>query len=265
MGVRALNIAASGMEAQLRNIDVIANNMANINTSGFRMDRLNFADLFYDTDSLIGAKGPGGRIRPSGIEMGNGVQMMATQKLFAHGGYTKTDSELDLAISNDPGLFFRIRRPDGTVGYTRNGNFTKDEAGTMVTMDGGVLEPDIIVPAEAKQVTIARDGTVTAFDGTTAEGTIVGNITLARFVNPAGLKPAGDNLFQETAASGAPGEVTPAEQGNGHILQGYTENSNVQAVKELISLIAAQRSYEINSNVIRTSDQDLQLANNLRG
>jgi flagellar basal-body rod protein FlgG len=260
MGVRALNIAA-----QLRNIDVIANNMANINTGGFRKDRLNFADLFYDTDALIGAKGPGGKIRPSGIELGNGVQILATQKLFSHGGYSKTDSELDLAISKDPGVFFRIRRPDGSVGFTRNGNFTKDEAGTMVTMDGGVLEPDIIIPAEAKQVTIARDGTVTANDGTTAEGTIVGQITLSRFVNPSGLKPAGDNLFQQSATSGPPGEVTPAEQGNGHLLQGYTDNSNVQVVKELISLIAAQRSYEINSNVIRTSDQAFQLANNLRG
>ena len=137
MGVRALNIAA-----QLRNIDVIANNMANINTGGFRKDRLNFADLFYDTDALIGAKGPGGKIRPSGIELGNGVQILATQKLFSHGGYSKTDSELDLAISKDPGVFFRIRRPDGSVGFTRNGNFTKDEAGTMVTMDGGVRRFD---------------------------------------------------------------------------------------------------------------------------
>ncbi len=264
MGVRALQTAATGMDAQLRSIDVIANNMANINTHGFRRDRLNFADLFYQPEAMVGSTGPGDSIRPSGIEIGNGVRTVSTQKIFASGGMDKTGSELDLAIIGDDNAFFRIVRQNGQVGYTRNGSFTRDPNGNVVTQEGDLLDPNINVPQEAKRITIASNGRVTTFDDTVPEGADQGQINLVRFMNPSGLRPAGDNLFEETAASGAPIEVIPNEQGAGRILQFHLEHSNVQAVQELINLIQAQRSYEINANVVRTSDQALQLANNLR-
>jgi flagellar basal-body rod protein FlgG len=252
------------MEAQLRNIDVISNNMANINTFGFRKDRINFADLFYDTEVRVGSRGPGDKIRPTGVEIGNGVRVVSTQKEFKQGALYRTGGELDLAISRDDSLFFRILRANGEIAYTRNGAFTKDENGNLVTQDGDFLDPAITIPPEAKSVSISRNGMVTASDDATPEGNNVGQITVSRFVNAGGLRPIGDNLFTETPASGAPVDTVPGEQGGGILLQGHLEYSNVEAVKELINLIQAQRSYEINSNVIRASDQVLQLANNLR-
>jgi flagellar basal-body rod protein FlgG len=264
MGVRALHTAATGMDAQLRSIDVIANNMANINTHGFRKDRINFADLFYQAESMVGASGPGDRPRPSGVQIGNGVRMVSTQKIFQSGGMDKTGSELDLAIVGDDNAFFKIARANGQIAYSRNGNFTRDQNGNMVTMQGDQLEPAITIPQEAKRITIGSNGRVTTFDDTVPEGGDQGQVTLVRFLNPAGLRPMGDNLFEETAASGTPLEVVPNEQGSASLLQFHLEHSNVQAVQELIDLIQAQRSYEINANVVRTSDQALQLANNLR-
>lgn len=264
MGVRALHTAATGMDAQLRSIEVIANNMANINTHGFRRDRINFADLFYQSESVVGSAGPGDRIRPSGVEIGNGVRTVSTQKIFASGGMDKTGSELDLAIVGDDNAFFRILQANGKIGYTRNGNFTRDPNGNVVTMDGDFLDPNVNIPQETKRITIATNGRVTTFDDTVPEGSDQGQLNLVRFMNPSGLRPIGDNLFEETPASGAPVEVIPDEQGAGHILQFHLEHGNVQAIQELINLIQAQRSYEINANVVRTSDQALQLANNLR-
>ena len=264
MGVRALHTAATGMDAQLRSIDVIANNMANINTHGFRRDRINFADLFYQPESIVGATGPGDTIRPSGIEIGNGVRTVSTQKIFGSGGLDKTGSDLDLAIVGDDNAFFRVTRPNGQVAYTRNGNFTRDAQGQLVTMEGDQLQPLINIPPETKRITIASNGVVTTFDDTVPEGNNAGQVTFARFMNPSGLRPMGDNLFEETAASGAPLDVIPNEQGAASLLQFHLEHSNVQAVQELINLIQAQRSYEINANVVRASDQVLQLANNLR-
>jgi len=264
MGVRALYTAATGMDAQLRKIDVIANNMANINTHGFRKDRINFADLFYQHEALVGSSGPGDTIRPSGIEIGNGVRLVSTQKIYTSGGMDKTGGELDLSIVGDDNAFFRIARANGRVAYTRNGNFTRDQNGNMVTMEGDFLDPNINIPQETKRITIGTNGRVTTFDDTVPEGADQGQITLTRFMNPSGLRPVGDNLFEETAASGVPQEVIANEQGAGYILQFHLEHSNVQAVQELINLIEAQRSYEINANVVRTSDQALQLANNLR-
>ena len=264
MGVRALYTAATGMDAQLRSIDVIANNMANINTHGFRRDRINFADLFYQSEAVVGSSGPGDSIRPSGIEIGNGVRTVSTQKIFSSGGLDKTGSELDLAIVGDDNAFFRILRANGQVGYTRNGNFTRDSSGSVVTMEGDQLQPNINIPEDSKSIAIGQDGSVRTYDGITPEGTDQGRLTLVRFMNPSGLRPVGDNLFEETPASGTPLEIQPFEQGAGQIRQNYLEHSNVQAVQELITLIQAQRSYEINSNVVRTTDQVLQLANNLR-
>ena len=265
MGVRALYTAATGMDAQIRQIDVIANNMANINTHGFRRDRTNFADLFYESETMVGSSGPGDTVRPSGIEIGNGVRLVSTQKVFMSGGMDKTGGELDMAILGDDNAFFRIVRPNGQVAFTRNGNFTRDPNGNLVTQEGDSLQPAIVIPPEAKKVTIAPNGQVTTFDDTAGNtGTNQGQITITRFMNAAGLRPIGDNLFEETPASGAPIDVIPDEMGAGRLLQFHLEHSNVQAVQELISLIQAQRSYEINANVVRTSDQALQLANNLR-
>ena len=264
MGVRALYTAATGMDAQLRTIDVIANNMANINTHGFRRDRINFADLFYQSEATVGAQGTGGTIRPSGIEIGNGVRVVSTQKNFSSGGMDKTGNKLDLAIMGDDSAFFRILRTNGQVAYTRNGNFTQDAEGTILTMEGDALDPPLTLPNDAKSVTISPDGEITVITGADQGGTVLGQITLTRFQNPSGLQPIGDNLFQETAASGAPMDFNPNEQGAGRLLQFHLEHSNVQAVQELISLIEAQRAYEINGNVVRASDQALQLANNLR-
>jgi flagellar basal-body rod protein FlgG len=264
MGVRALYTAATGMDARLRSIDVIANNMANINTHGFRRDRINFADLFYQSESMVGSSGPGDTVRPSGIEIGNGVRVVSTQKIFSSGGMDRTGGELDIAIMGDDSAFFRIVRSTGQVAYTRNGNFTRDPSGNVVTMEGDLLDPAIVIPPEAKKITIGLNGQVTTFDDVVPTGTNQGQLNLARFVNPAGLRPVGDNLLEETDASGAPAEVIPGEQGAGRLLQFHLEHSNVQAVQELIGLIEAQRAYEINANVVRASDQALQLANNLR-
>ncbi len=264
MGVRALHTAATGMDAQLRNIDVIANNMANINTHGFRKDRINFADLFYQAEAMMGSSGPGDKPRPSGVQIGNGVRVVSTQKVFTSGGMDKTGNELDIAIMGDDNAFFRIVRLNGKVGYTRNGNFTKDPNGLVVTMLGDILDPAINIPEDTKSVTIASDGRITSFNDADPQGADQGQLTLVRFLNPAGLKAVGENLFEETPASGAPTEVIPNEQGAASLLQRHLENSNVQAVQELVDLIKAQRSYEINANVVRTSDQALQLANNLR-
>ena len=265
MAVRALHTAATGMDAQLRNIDVIANNMANINTHGFRKDRINFADLFYETEARMGAAGPGDTRRPSGVQIGNGVRVVSTQKLFNPGGMDKTGSELDISIVNDDNALFQITRANGQIAYTRNGNFTRSPNGDLVTMLGDLVAGGVTIPPETKRVTIAENGTVTTFDDTNPEGTNAGQIPLVRFQNPSALRAVGDNLFEASGASGAPIEVTPGEQGAAHLLQFHLEHSNVQAVQELIDLIQAQRSYEINANVVRASDQALQLANNLRG
>jgi len=263
MGVRALHTAATGMDAQLRLIDVIANNMANINTHGFRKDRINFADLFYQAEAMVGSNGPGDRARPSGIQIGNGVRMVSTQKMFQSGGMDKTGGELDLSIVGDDNAFFRIARANGQVAYTRNGNFTRDQNGNLVTMEGDLLDPTINVPQEAKRITIGSNGRVTTFDDTVPEGADQGQVTLVRFMNPTGLRPVGDNLFEETAASGTPIEVIPNEQGAAYLLQFHLEHSNVQAVQELIDLITTQRSFEMNSQVIEAGNNILQTITNL--
>jgi flagellar basal-body rod protein FlgG len=252
------------MDAQLRSIDVIANNMANINTHGFRKDRINFADLFYQAEAMVGSSGPGDRPRPSGIQVGTGVRVVSTQKMFQSGGMDRTGGELDVAIVGDDNAMFRIVRANGQVAYTRSGNFTRDFNGNLVTMEGDLLDPAINIPEETKRTTIGTNGRVTTFDDTVPEGADQGQLTIIRFMNPTGLRPVGDNLYEETPASGTPVEVIPNEQGAAYLLQFHLEHSNVQAVQELIDLIQAQRSYEINANVVRTSDQALQLANNLR-
>lgn len=265
MGVHALYTAATGMDAQMRNIDVIANNVANLNTEGYRKDRVNFADLFYHHQSLVGAVGAGDSIQPSGVHIGHGVRLVSTEKTFNPGGIVQTGNPLHVAIQGDGNLFFRIQKQDGSLAYTRAGNFVRDEQGQMVTPSGDLLDPPIAVPAETQNITITSNGIVQAYDGDDPNGAQLGQITLSRFINPAGLRPIGDNLFRETGASGAPQELVAGENGVPGLLQASLEGSNVNAVTELIQLIQGQRAYEINSNVIETADEALQVANNLRG
>lgn len=267
MGIHALYTAATGMDAQLRNIDVIANNVANLNTEGYRRDRVNFADLFYHHQSLVGAVGASGTIQPSGVHVGHGVRVVSTEKTFAPGGIVQTGNPLHVAIQGqgEGNLFFRIQKTDGSLAYTRAGNFVRDGEGRMVTPAGHFLDPQITIPAETQNITITANGIVHVYDGDDPNGQQVGQISVTRFVNPAGLRPLGDNLFAESGASGAPQELLPGENGIPSLLQFAVEGSNVNAITELIQLIQGQRAYEINSNVIQTADEALQVANNLRG
>ncbi|MEM7166720.1 MAG: flagellar basal-body rod protein FlgG [Planctomycetota bacterium] len=265
MGVHALYTAATGMDAQMRNIDVIANNVANINTDGFRKDRVNFADLFYHQQSLVGAVGSNGPIKPSGVHVGHGVRIVSTEKMFTPGGIIQTGNDMHLAIQGNGNMFFEVTRPDQTTAYTRAGNFLRDSQGRMITPTGDLLSPEITIPAETQSVSISQNGIVTAYDGQDPNGQQIGQITLTRFVNPAGLEPIGDNLFTATASSGDPqAGIIPGENGIPALLQHALEGSNVNAVSELIQLIQGQRAYEINSNVIKSADEALQIANNLR-
>ncbi len=264
MGIRSLYTAATGMDAQLKLVDTIANNLANVNTVGYRRDRVHFADLFYEKVSLVGAPQSEGRVRPVGLQVGNGVRTVATEKEFAPGGLENTGNQYHLAIEGDGNLFFKVRLSDGRTAYTRNGAFLPDENGRLVTPTGAVLEPEVTIPREAKKFEVSADGRMGVLDGENREIQELGQITLVRFLNPAGLQPEGDNLFLATEASGPPEDVVPGERGNARIRQGFLEQSNVNAITELIRLIQAQRAYEINSNVIKTSDEALQIVNNLR-
>ncbi len=264
MGIHALHTAATGMDAQLRNIDVIANNVANLETEGFRKDRINFADLFYRHQILPGGNTATGAASPTGIHVGHGVKVVSVEKTFTQGGVTPTENQTHIAIEGNGNLFFRVLRGNGDVAFTRAGNFTLDANGQFVTPTGEVLDPPVVIPPELSLITIASDGHVTASDGRNLPED-VGDITLTRFVNPAGLRPDGNNLFYESASSGAPQEVVPGTPEGGRLLQGFVEGSNVNAIQELVNLIKGQRAYEINSNVIQTADEALQIANNLRG
>ncbi|ORJ63501.1 flagellar basal-body rod protein FlgG [Geothermobacter hydrogeniphilus] len=259
--IKALSIAASGMEAQQLNMDVIANNLANVNTSGFKKSRADFQDLLYQTIRNAGGNTSSGTEIPTGIQVGLGTRTAAIQKIFTSGDITQTGNELDLAIEG-PG-FFQVEMPDGETVYTRAGTLKKDSTGRLVTSEGNPIVPQISIPENATRVTIHDDGTVEAFlDGST-EGTQVGNIELANFSNPAGLMSLGRNLLQETPASGAPTTGTPGLLGLGTISQGYIEGSNVSVMEEMVNMIAGQRAYEINSKAIKTADEMLQMTNNL--
>lgn len=263
MGIHALYTAATGMDAQLKNIDVIANNVANLQTVGFRKDRTNFADLFYEHQILPGGNTSAGGVSPTGIHLGHGVRVVSVEKTFEQGGLIPTDSPTHLAIEGNGHLFFKILRANGDVAYTRAGNFTRNSEGFMVTPNGDKLDPPIQIPADLTQVTIAPNGIVTVTN-TLSLAEEIGQIVLQRFVSPAGLLPDGNNLFYETLASGEPQEIEPDTPGGGRLLQGFVEGSNVNAIAELVNLIKGQRAYEINSNVIETADEALQIANNLR-
>lgn len=265
MGVHALYTAATGMNAQMKQLEVTANNVANLSTHGFKRDRVNFADLFYRHHHLVGAAGPNGTVRPTGVHFGNGVDVVSTQKLFEAGGIVITENDLDLAIEGAENVFFKVRTPDGTTAFTRAGNFTLDGEGRVVTPGGDVLLPEVALPQETFSMEVSPDGRFSVIEREGDDPTELAQLSLARFGNPSGLKPIGRNLLVRTEAAGEEVTVTPGTAGNGRIKSGALEASNVNAISELIRMIQGQRAYEINSNVIETADEAMQIANNLRG
>jgi len=250
----SLYSAATGMEAQQLNLNTIANNLANVNTPGFKRSKIEFQDLLYQKPRASGSDSGGGNLVPTGIEVGNGSRVAATSKVFTQGQLTQTGEKYDVAIQGDG--FFEVQRPDGTIGYTRDGTFKLNAQGQVVTVDGlPLLSGFQPIPAGASSVNIAENGEVTV---QTSAGTQTFRLTMTRFANPSGLRSLGGNLYEETAASGTPETGAPGEAGYGRIIQGYTEASNVNIVEEMVNLIVAQRAYEINSKSIQTSDEMLQ-------
>jgi flagellar basal-body rod protein FlgG len=260
--MRALWTAATGMVAQQANIDTISNNIANVNTTGFKKSRSDFQDLMYQTIRQSGSStGPDTQL-PTGIQIGSGVRQVATQKIYTPGNFQQTGNELDVAIEGDG--FLQVVLPDGALAYTRDGSLKRDGEGRIVTSEGYPLEPQITIPAEATEITISAEGVVSAtIPGQTATEEL-GQIQLARFVNPAGLDSIGRNLLKETSASGQPVVTNPGADGAGTIVQQYLEMSNVQVVEEMVNMIVAQRAYEINSKAIQTADDMLGQAANLK-
>jgi flagellar basal-body rod protein FlgG len=260
--MRSLWTAASGMQAQTANIDVISNNLANVNTAGFKRSRAEFQDLLYETMRVPGTSAPSGSEIPTGIQIGHGTRPVATQKIFTQGDFQHTENQLDMAIEGQG--FFQVTQANGDIAYSRAGNFKIDSQGRIVTPDGLLAEPEITIPTDATSVTISTDGTVSVLQPGQSQPSDVGHLELARFVNPAGLQSIGRNLFVQTAASGDPTTGTPGEDGFGTIAQGYLEMSNVSVVDEMVNMITAQRAYEINSKAIQAADDMLQAANQLK-
>jgi flagellar basal-body rod protein FlgG len=257
--LRAFSTAATGMSAQQMMVDVIANNLANINTSGFKKSQIDFQDLLYVSMQKAGSEVGSGTVAPGGIEVGSGVKTASTVKVFSQGELTNTGNNLDCAIQGDG--FFQVTTPSGQTRYTRDGAFFRSADGTLVTASGYSISPAITVPADVTEVDIAPDGTVS---GTSSAGiATIGQIQLARFANPSGLSNEGGNLLAETPASGSATLGTPGSGGMGSIQSGFLEKSNVQMVTELVNLITAQRAYEINSRAIKAGDDMLQQTNQL--
>ncbi|MGB1006155.1 MAG: flagellar basal-body rod protein FlgG, partial [Thalassobaculaceae bacterium] len=261
--MQSLSIAATGMLAQQLNVEVISNNIANMNTTGYKRQRAEFQDLLYQDQRRVGTtSSAAGTVVPTGIQLGIGVSAAATYRISSQGAMTKTDNQMDLAIRGQG--YFQIELPDGQLAYTRAGAFQIGPTGNIVNQDGFAVQPGIAIPAEATAVSINAQGQVLAkLDGQVAE-TNLGQLQLAIFQNEAGLENIGNNLLLETEASGAPTLGTPDSNGYGTLLQGFVENSNVDPVQEITSMITAQRAYELNSKVIETSDQMMQSANNVR-
>jgi flagellar basal-body rod protein FlgG len=249
----SLYSAATGMDAQQINLNTIANNLANVNTPGFKRSKIQFQDLLYQKPRAAGTDSGGGNLVPTGVEVGNGSRIASTSKIFTQGQLTNTGSQFDVAIQGDG--FFEIQRPDGTLGYTRDGTFQLNAQGQVVTADGMPVQSGFQTVPAGSTLTISQNGQVTV---QTPSGNQTYRLTLTRFANPSGLQSLGGNLYSETAASGTPETGNPSEQGFGSIMQGYTENSNVNIVEEMVNLIVAQRAYEINSKSVQTSDEMLQ-------
>ncbi len=258
--LRALYSSAAGMQSQQLNLDVISNNLANVNTTGFKKSKIEFQDLLYQTPRAAGADLGGGNQLPTGIQIGHGSQPVATAKVFTTGELTQTGERLDVAIQGD-GLF-EVQLPDGSLAYTRAGSFKLASDGRITTSDGLVLQGGFQpIPAGTTSITIAPTGEVTT---ESADGTQSFRVQLVRFTNPAGLASVGRNLYRETAASGTPEIGNPGEDGFGELQQGYLEMSNVKIVEEMVNMIVAQRAYEVNSKAVQAADEMMQLSNNLR-
>lgn len=255
---QALWIAKTGLDAQQTRMSVISNNLANVNTTGFKQDRAVFEDLLYQTIRQPGAQTTTDNQLPSGLMIGTGVRTVATEKLHTQGNIIQTNNALDVAI--DGRGFFQILMPDGDLAYTRDGSFQINADGDVVMSNGYLLDPGLTIPEDAQSITIGVDGTVSVTQPGDNEPTVIGEIELASFVNPAGLQPVGENLFKETGASGVPIVGTPTLDGFGRLIGGALETSNVNVVTELINMIETQRAYEMNSKAISTADQMLQYA-----
>ena len=253
---RSLYIAATGMNAQQAQMDTISNNLANVSTNGFKGSRAVFEDLLYQTIRQPGANSTQQTELPSGIQLGTGVQQVATERLYTQGNLQQTGNSKDVAINGNG--FFQVQMPDGTTAYTRDGSFQTNAQGQLVTASGYPVVPAITIPNNATSMTIGTDGTVTITQAGSSTNQTIGTIQLATFINPAGLESKGENLMAETASSGAPNVATPGVNGAGKLQQGYVEASNVNVVQELVNMIETQRAYEINSKAVQTSDQMLQ-------
>jgi len=254
--IRSLWIAKTGMEGQQTKLDTISNNLANVGTNGFKRGGVVFEDLMYQNLRQTGAAASEQNVLPTGLQVGLGARVAATTRNFTQGTLQQTTSDFDLAIKGKG--FFQVAMPDGTTAYTRDGSFQVDANGQLVSSGGLVVQPPITIPAAAQKVTIAQDGTVSITVAGSATPQAVGQLQLANFVNPAGLEPRGQNLYAESASSGTPQAGAPGSNGLGTLHQGALEGSNVNVVEELVSMIATQRAYELNSKAIQTSDQMLQ-------
>jgi flagellar basal-body rod protein FlgG len=259
--IRALFTAATGMLAQQLNLDSIANNLANVNTTGFKRNRVDFQDLLYQTLRPAGTRSAGGVEVPTGIQVGHGTRPVATQKIWSQGNFQQTENPLDLVIEGDG--FFQLTRPDGTIGYTRAGAFKRDSQGQIVNSDGFVLQPAVTIPDDATNISIGSDGTISITTAAQTTPQQLGQLELARFPNPAGLNAIGKNIFLPTAASGQATTGVPGLNGMGSVNQGFLEMSNVAVVEEMVQMIAAQRAFEVNSKAIKSADEMLAISNNL--
>lgn len=259
--LRALSTAATGMIGQQNYLDVISNNIANVNTSGFKKSRVEFQDMLSQVVKTPGAMINQGTFQPVGIDYGLGVKTAATTRVFSQGTAISTDRNLDIAIQGEG--FLQVMKPDGTLAYTRDGSLKLDSMGQLCTTDGYLIQPQTSIPADAKEIDITEDGNISVSVGKDTTQTIVGTLQLARFQNPSGLLSIGHNLYVETAGSGNPIQDTPGQNGMGTISQGFLEGSNVQVVEELIGLIKAERAFESNSKIITSSSDILKQTNNI--
>ncbi|HVP06721.1 MAG TPA: flagellar basal-body rod protein FlgG [Candidatus Acidoferrum sp.] len=260
--IKAMRTAASGMSAQQMNVDNIANNLANVNTSGFKKSKLEFQDVLYQNYRKAGTASAVGLIVPSDLSIGYGTRPVASTREFTTGDLSQTGNPLDLAIDGDG--FFQVQRPDGTTAYTRDGAFKMSADGRVVTSDGYYVLPQITIPENTTSISVGSDGMVEVMQFGQDTPTQVGQLELARFINPSGLSAIGKNLLVQTTASGAPTTNIPSQGGMGTIDQGYLEMSNVQVVDEMVNMIVAQRAYEMNSKAIQTADDMASIANNLK-
>ena len=257
---QALWVAKTGLDAQQTRLAVISNNLANVSTTGYKQSRAVFEDLLYQNIRQVGGQSSEDTRLPSGLSLGSGVRVVATEKLHTQGNIETTQNALDIAI--DGKGFFPIILPDGTEAYTRDGSFQVSDQGQMVTASGYELQPGITIPDDAQQITIGTDGIVSVTLPSQATPSVVGNLQITNFINPTGLQPVGENLFLESASSGSPQTGTPGDTGLGRLRQGSLESSNVNIVEEMVGMIETQRAYEMNSKVISTADGMMQYLNN---